>query len=94
MDATFKVHKALVPGLLESVYETVLAHELGARGLRVTRQVPMGIEYDGMRFDEAFRADLLVEELLIVELKSIEAEPMTLGEQPTDSRGPGTCQQE
>ena len=73
VDAAFKVHTALGPGLLESVYETVLAHELGARGLRVQRQVPIAIEYDGMRFDEAFRADLLVEELLIVELKSIEA---------------------
>ncbi len=66
VDAAFKVHTALGPGLLESVYETVLAHELGARGLRVQRQVPIAIEYDGMRFDEAFRADLLVEDVLIV----------------------------
>ncbi|MEZ4320649.1 MAG: GxxExxY protein [Myxococcota bacterium] len=73
VDAAFKVHTTLGPGLLESVYETVLAHELSVRGLRVARQVPIAIEYDGMRFDEAFRADLLVEDLLIVELKSIEA---------------------
>ncbi len=73
VDAAFKVHTALGPGLLESVYETVLAHELGARGFRVQRQVPIAIEYDGMRFNEAFRADLLVEDVLIVELKSIEA---------------------
>lgn len=73
VDAAFKVHMALGPGLLEPVYETVLAHELSVRGLRVARQVPIAIAYDGMRFDEAFRADLLVEELVIVELKSIEA---------------------
>ena len=73
VDAAFKVHATLGPGLLESVYETVLVHELAARGLRVQRQVPIAIEYEGMRFDEAFRADLLVEDLLIVELKSIEA---------------------
>jgi GxxExxY protein len=72
VDAAFKVHTALGPGLLESVYEAVLAHELGARGLRVHRQVPIPIEYDGIRFDEAFRADLLVDDLVIVELKSIE----------------------
>lgn len=51
----------------------MLAHELGTRELRVERQVPITIEYEGMRFEEAFRADLLVEDLLIVELKSIEA---------------------
>ena len=73
VDAAFKVHATLGTGLLESVYETVLVHELAARGLRVQRQVPIAIEYEGMRFDEAFRADLLVEDLLIVELKSIEA---------------------
>lgn len=72
VDAAFKVHTTLGPGLLESVYEAVLAHELGGRGLRVQRQVPIAIEYDGLRFDEAFRADLLVEDLVIVELKSIE----------------------
>lgn len=73
VDAAFKVHTSLGPGLLESVYEIVLAHELIARGLQVQRQVPIAIEYEGMRFDEAFRADLLVDNLLIVELKSIEA---------------------
>lgn len=73
VDAAFKVHTSLGPGLLESVYEIVLAHELIARGLQVQRQVPIAIEYEGMRFEEAFRADLLVDNLLIVELKSIEA---------------------
>jgi GxxExxY protein len=72
VDAAFKVHQALGPGLLESVYETVLAYELGARGLQVERQVPIGLEYEGMCFDVAFRADLLVEGVLIVELKSVE----------------------
>jgi GxxExxY protein len=73
VDTAFKAHTALGPGLLESVYETVLAHQLTARGLQVRRQVPIAIEYDGMRFEEAFRADLLVEDLLIVEIKSVEA---------------------
>jgi len=60
------VHKALGPGLLETVYEIVLAHVLSRRGLHVDRQVPVSIEYDGIRFDEGFRADM------IVELKSVE----------------------
>lgn len=73
VDAAFKVHTSLGPGLLESVYETVLAVELRRRGLRVERQVSIAIEYEDLRFDDAFRADLIVEELVIVELKSIEA---------------------
>ena len=75
VDAAFKVHSALGPGLLESVYEVVLAHELRGRGLRVERQVPISIVYDGLILDEAFRADLLVENLLIVEIKSTESSP-------------------
>jgi GxxExxY protein len=62
----------LGPGLLETVYEVVLRHELEQRGLRVTRQVPILIRYKGMTFDDAFRADLVVEERVIVELKSVE----------------------
>ncbi|MCG6536942.1 MAG: GxxExxY protein [Syntrophales bacterium LBB04] len=73
VDATFKVHKSLGPGLLESVYETVLFHELKKRGLSVLRQVPMSITYEGLTFDEGFRADLIVENKVIVELKSVEA---------------------
>lgn len=73
VDAAFKVHTTLGPGLLESVYETVLDHELRARGLHVQRQVPIAIEYNGMHFDEAFRADLFVADKLIVESKSVEA---------------------
>jgi len=72
VDAAFRIHLALGPGLLETVYEVALAHELQKRGLRVRRQVPIPIEYDGLKFEEGFRADLLVEEQVIVELKSVE----------------------
>jgi GxxExxY protein len=72
VDAAYKIHVALGPGLLESVYEVTLSYELPKRGLRVQRQAPMPIEYDGVKFDEGFRADLLVEDKVIVELKSTE----------------------
>ena len=72
VDAALAVHKGLGPGLLESVYEAVLAHELRRRGLEVERQVPVSFEYQGMHFDEGFRMDLLVEHKVIVELKSAE----------------------
>jgi len=72
VDAAVKVHRALGPGLLESVYEVVLAHELDGRGLRVERQVPVAIEFDGLKFDEGFRADMIVESKVILELKSVE----------------------
>ena len=72
LDSAFAVHRELGPGLLESVYEAVLAAELLQRGLSVKRQVPVTIRYKGMTFDEAFRADLVVEEKVIVELKSVE----------------------
>ena len=72
VDAAVRVHKALGPGLLESVCEIVLAHELSQRGLRVDRQVPVSIQYDGIRFDEGFRADMIVEKKVILELKSVE----------------------
>ena len=71
VDAAVSVHRALGPGLLESVYEVVLAHELRSRGLAVERQVPIAIEYNGQRFDEGFRADIIVESKVILELKSI-----------------------
>lgn len=73
VDAAFKVHRKLGPGLLESVYETVLAFELEKRALSVSRQTPIGLTYEGMTFDEGFRADLVVEDKIIVELKSVEA---------------------
>jgi GxxExxY protein len=72
VDACFKVHMALGPGLLESVYETALAHELAKRGLIVRRQQVIAFIYDDIRFDEGFRADLIVEDKVIVELKSVE----------------------
>ena len=72
VDAAVKVHQALGPGLLESVYEIVLAHKLTKSGLHVDRQVPIPIEFEGIRFDEGFRADLVVEKKVIVELKSVE----------------------
>jgi GxxExxY protein len=73
LDAAFVVHTKLGPGLLESVYEVILAHELRKKGLTVERQRPMPITYDGVRFDEAFRTDLLVNSQVVVELKSVEA---------------------
>ena len=72
VDAAVKVHSALGPGLLESVYEVVLAKELERRGLAVVRQVAVPIAYEGMTFDEGFRADIIVEGLVILELKSVE----------------------
>ena len=75
VDAAYKLHTTLGPGLLESVYETVLAHELHRRGVPVERQVPIPLEYEGIRFDQAFRADLIVGDRLIVEIKSTEISP-------------------
>jgi len=72
VDAAFKIHKRLGPGLLESVYEKVMIHELRARSLKVENQVPVPIEYEGLKIADAFRADLLVEDKVIVELKSVE----------------------
>ena len=72
VDSAVTVHRELGPGLLESVYEIVLAHELQQRGLSVERQVPVSIEYRGMKFDAAFRADIVVGDKVIVELKSAE----------------------
>jgi GxxExxY protein len=72
VDAAFKVHVALGPGLLESVYEKVLKYELEKRGLRVIRQVPVPIVDEGVVFDECLVADLIVEDKVILELKSVE----------------------
>jgi GxxExxY protein len=72
VDAAFQIHKTLGPGLLETVYEVVLTHALNKRGLRVERQVPVAIVFDGIKFNEGFRADLIVEDKVIVELKSVE----------------------
>lgn len=72
VDCGYKIHRGLGPGLLESVYEAVLARAIEGRGLSVKRQSPVPIQYEGMAFEEGFRADLLVEDKLLVELKSVE----------------------
>lgn len=72
VDASYDIHKRLGPGLMETVYEVVLSHELKKRGLRVERQVPISIKWENLTFTEGFRADLIVEEKIIVELKSVE----------------------
>ena len=73
VDSALAVHKALGPGLLESVYEVVLAHKLRGRGLDVQRQLSIPIRYENIQFDEGFRADLVIEKRVIVEIKSVEA---------------------
>ena len=70
--AAIHVHNILGPGLLESVYETVLAYELEKRGLHIKRQVPISIKYEEMTFKDAFRADIIVDDKVILELKSVE----------------------
>jgi len=73
VDSAVRIHRALGPGLLETVYEAVLARELCNRGLKVKRQEVISLEYEGLKFEEAFRADLLVERKVIVEVKCVEA---------------------
>lgn len=72
VDAAFNVHCELGPGLLESVYEALLAKRLEQRGLRVERQKAISFSYDEIDFNEGFRVDLLVNEMLLIELKSVE----------------------
>lgn len=72
IDCGLRIHRELGPGLLESVYETVLASSLIAKGIKLDRQVPIAIEFQGLAFAEGFRADLLVEGCLIVEVKSVD----------------------
>ena len=72
VDTSLKIHRELGLGLLESVYETVLAHALERRGLPVERQKVIRFEYDGLVFDEGLRLDLLVDGCVVVELKSVE----------------------
>ena len=71
VDAAINIHRDIGPGLLESVYEVILMHKLRKRGLEVSRQVVIPIEYDGLRFAEGFRADLVIEGKVIVELKCV-----------------------
>jgi GxxExxY protein len=81
VDCGFRVHRALGPGLLESVYEAVLAYNLARRGLMVERQKPVPIRLEGVSLDEGFRADLLVEGALLIELKSVERTVPVQGKQ-------------
>jgi len=73
VDLCLRIHKILGPGLLESVYEEVLVYELKKLGLNVLRQVGIAVDYDGIKMDLGFRADILLEDKIIIELKSIEA---------------------
>ena len=73
VEAAYKLHTGLGPGIFETVYEVTLAHELRKRGYRVERQVPVPIIWDGLKFDEGFRADLIIDDCVLVELKSIQA---------------------
>ena len=72
VDASLRIHRGLGPGMLESVYEVLLAQSLERRGFRVERQKPICFEFDGLVFEEGFRADLLVDEQVLVELKSVD----------------------
>ncbi|MCU0491246.1 MAG: GxxExxY protein [Chloroflexaceae bacterium] len=73
VDAAYTIHKRIGPGLLETAYEAMMAYKLRKRGLRVVTQQPISLVYDNVVLEVGFRADLLVEDLVIVELKSVEA---------------------
>lgn len=72
VDAAYKIHTTLGPGLFESVYETVMAQELINRGLRVARQQPIPVVWENVHMEVGFRADLIVENKVIIEIKSVE----------------------
>ncbi len=72
VDSAVAIHKRLGPGLLESVYQAILAHELRKRGLLVKTEIDIPVRWDGLEFEVGFRADMLVEDLVLVELKSVE----------------------
>jgi GxxExxY protein len=72
VDSAYKVHSKVGPGLLENVYEACLAHELSVRGIRFEKQKPIPVIYDNIHLDVGFRLDLLVENQVVVELKSVE----------------------
>ncbi len=72
VDAALKVHQALGPGLLESVYEACLCHELSSRGVKCLRQVPVTVNYNDLQIEAGLRLDLLVADSVIVELKAVE----------------------
>ncbi|WP_298282340.1 GxxExxY protein [Novosphingobium sp.] len=72
IDEAIRIHRELGPGLFESVYESILAGRLEARGLRVDRQLTVPVEFDGKRFDAAFRVDMLIEGSIILEIKAVD----------------------
>jgi iron complex transport system substrate-binding protein len=72
VDEAIKIHRELGPGLYETVYETVLAGALARRGYKIDRQRPVDIQYDGMTFKDAYKIDILVEDSLVIEIKSVE----------------------
>ena len=72
VDKAMDIHRRLGPGLLESVYQVVLAHELTKLGLQVNREVPIPVQWDGLAMEIGFRADLIVEAMVLLELKSVE----------------------
>jgi GxxExxY protein len=73
VDAAYKIHTTLGPGLFESVYEAVLAQELSKRGLQLVRQQPLPVVWENLHLEAGFRADLIVEDKVIVEIKSVDA---------------------
>ena len=73
LDSCFKIHRKLGPGLFESVYEEILEHELTKMDLGVKRQTPVPVIWEGLKMDHGFRADLIIEDKVIVEIKSVEA---------------------
>lgn len=72
VDAAYKIHTRFGPGLLESAYQALLVYELKKRGLRVEDEQPVALDYEGIHLDVGYRADLIVEDMVIVELKSVE----------------------
>jgi GxxExxY protein len=72
IEAAIDIHRRLGPGMLESVYQTILAHELTKRGLTVEKETPVPLVWDNLRFDVGFRADLIVNGMILIELKSVE----------------------
>ena len=72
VDAAYKIHSTLGPGLLESAYQAILVYELQRRGLQIEAETQMPVVYEGIRLDIGYRADLIVEDKVIVELKSVE----------------------
>jgi GxxExxY protein len=72
VDAAMKVHSALGPGLLESIYETCLVTELQKRGLKTASQIPLPVVYDGHKLEAGYRLDILVEDLVVVEVKAVD----------------------